>query len=85
MPIYHSVGIDEIGGCVDWMVEEKQWGKNEQGYIDPEGLGVKPMRREPLVRMIEEEGLQMDLRELVQVAWDKIESACVVERKPRYG
>lgn len=83
VPIYHSVGIDDIGSCVDYLVDEKRW-KKEGSKIKAVDFKVEKAR-EPLIKMIEDEGLEKDLRELVQVVWNEIEAACEVQRKPRYG
>ena len=83
IPIYHSFGIDDIGGCVDYLVFEGKWKRNKQGFIDAKDFGFK-LCRERLVVTIEDEGLEKDLRDLVQCVWNTIEDACVVERKSRY-
>jgi len=37
-----------------------------------------------LIRRIEKEGLEKDLRELVSDTWDEIEEQCKIKRKKRY-
>jgi hypothetical protein len=81
--IYHSHGIDDIGSCVDWLVEEGHWGE-VRGKItvpefDFEGTDDK------LIQKIEEEGREEELRQLVGNVWITIEDACAVKRKSRYG
>ena len=88
IPIYHSFGIDDIGSCVDFLIEEKHWKKRKKkkgvvsGYCAKEFsyIGTK----ENLIRFIEEEGYEMDLRDLVGEVWNEIEAACAVKRKRRY-
>ena len=85
VPILHSCGIDDLGGCVDYLVDENYW-KENGGKIVATGLGPDIIaRRESLVRRIEEGGLEQDLRELVGMVWGNIEAACLVERKSRYS
>lgn len=85
VPMYWSYGIDDIGGCVDWLVSEKRWKKNKAGMIAVDGLGPEFVgRREQVVRHIEQGDLYDDLIDLVTEVWREIEVACVVERQPRY-
>lgn len=83
IPIYHSYGIDDVGSCVDFLVEEKHW-KKTKGAINAEEFN-KVWKRTQLIEHIEDEGLQMDLREIVADVWEEIEEACELKRKPRYG
>ena len=83
IPIYHSFGFDDIGSCVDYLIEEKHWTKKKSGKIiavDFDFAGT----REKLIQHIEDEGMEMDLRDLVAEVWDDIEKACAVRRKKRY-
>ena len=81
IPIYHSFGIDDIGSCVDYLLDEEYWKKGKE--IKAKGLGIKGSR-DKLIRIIEHQGLEKDLRELVGDVWNEIEDACVVKRKKRY-
>ena len=86
LPIYHSVGIDDVGGCIDYLVSEDVW-KKAKGAKKITVIGMGPnfdMEREALVKKIQEEGQEQDLRELVQQTWNDIEEACTVKRKSRY-
>jgi len=82
VPIYYSVGIDDVGSCVDYLVAEGHW-KVASGHIVADDLELKGLR-ETVIRQIEERKLERDLRGLVTDVWDRIEAGCVVERKPRY-
>lgn len=84
IPIYHSFGIDDIGSCVDYLLEEGHWkaiGKSKK--IEAEDFDIT-LKREALIQYIEEEGLEKDLRLLVSEVWDEIEEACKIKRKRRY-
>jgi len=81
IPIYHSFGIDDIGSCVDYLLDEKYWVKGDE--IKAKGLGIKGSRNK-LIRLIEHQGLEKDLRELVGDVWNEIEEACKIQRKKRY-
>lgn len=82
IPIYHSFGIDDIGSCVNWLVAEGFWETIGQKIDAPE-FDVR-MNPEKLIRYIEENELEKDLRELVTDGWNEIEKACEVKRKRRY-
>ena len=85
IPIYHSHGIDDIGGCVDYLVSEGIWSKNKSGTIEVHGIGQKfSGRMDDVVRRIEEDGMLEDLRDLVGMTWHDIEKACEVKRQRRY-
>ncbi len=81
IPIYNSVGIDDVGSCVDYLIEEKYWKKGE--VIKGKGLGIEGSRRK-LISIIEHSNLEKDLHELVADVWNEIEEACVINRKRRY-
>lgn len=82
IPMHWSSGIDEVGSLVQFMIDENQWKKSNGKIIVPdfsfEGA------QEKLIRKIEEEDLEFELRSLVTLAWREIEAKCEVVRKPRY-
>jgi RecA/RadA recombinase len=82
VPIYHSVGIDDVGSCVDYLLSEKHW-KQEGRKILAKELGFSGTR-EKLIQHIEVEDLEERLRAVVQEVWDEIDEATRLERKPRY-
>lgn len=82
VPIYHSVGLDDVGSCVDYLVKEKHWKKSAKTIKAPD-LGLD-MVREKLIQHIEENDLEPQLREIVGTLWKTIEESSRVERKARY-
>lgn len=82
VPIYWSTGIDDIGSCIDFLVDEEHWsdkeGKLEASEFDFVG------KKEDLVTKIESEGREKDLHVLVGELWNEIQVACQVKRKKRY-
>ena len=93
IPIYHTgdaPGIDDVGGCVDFMAEWKRWPKTGKDYdmadgkIDAVDFNINA-NREKVVQHILENNLEDDLRRLVLSTWKDIEDSCAVHRKPRYG
>lgn len=82
LPIYYSTGFDDIGGCIDYLIEEGHWRGTELTVTAPE-YEFKGSK-EKLIRKIEEEGLEQDLRLMVAEIWEEIEEKCRVQRKFRY-
>ncbi len=82
IPIYHSFGIDDIGSCVDYLIEEGHWKKSKSSIVasDFDFTGT----RDKLIQYIEDNTYEKDLRELVGDVWKEIEEACTVKRKFRY-
>jgi RecA/RadA recombinase len=82
VPIYYSVGIDEIGSCVDYLLEESHWSKKSNEILAKE-FDFKGSR-EKLIHHIEKGELEKDLFEIVNDVWNEIEGECEVKRKQRY-
>lgn len=82
IPIYHSFGIDDIGSCIDYLIDEGYWKqkRNEIKVPEFEFIGTK----EKLIRFIDKQGLEKDLREITGDVWSEIEDACEMKRKRRY-
>lgn len=85
IPIFHSYGIDDVGGMIDYLISEGVW-KKSGSSVEVVGLGPSfdVASKEKLIKKIEDDGLEDDLRELVTSTWQDIEKACEVERKARY-
>jgi len=88
LPIYYSYGIDNTGSCLDYLVSMGAWSQNKSGIITPKGLGPvlegKPIKRDKLIKFIEENDLAEDLDDLIAQEWRDTEEAISLERKPRY-
>lgn len=84
VPFYRAHGIDDLGGVVDWLVEEKVWTKADKGAkvtvpeLDFSGS------REALIAKIEAEDREQEVRALAGKRWQEIEEASAPKRKPRY-
>jgi len=83
IPIFHSFGIDDVGACVDYLIDEGHWKDTQNGIRAPEFDFVG--KREKLIRHIEDEDGEREIQMLVAKRWREIEDACQVERKNRYG
>lgn len=84
-PIYYDTGIDDIGGMVDFLTAWKIWDKAKGGFIDatPDFTGIK-LRRDDLIKWVEDNDLREDLEDVVQTAWAQIEANIATERKSKY-
>lgn len=82
MPFYRSVGIDNVGGMVHYLVTEGHW-KKSSGNVRATELGVT-MKEEKLVKHIENRNLEAKVRKVCRAVWRAIEEQCSVRRKPRY-
>lgn len=84
MSILHSTGIDDVGDCVDFLVDEEHWKKGKGGIITREFDDLDGPR-ESLITGIEDSGQERILRATVSEVWDEIEEACTVIRKHKYN
>lgn len=82
IPIYHSFGIDDIGSCVSYLIDEGHW-PEKSGIITASEMNFEG-KFEKFVRHIEREELEKDLRNIVGDVWNEIEEASVMNRKKRY-
>lgn len=82
-PIYYSLGIDDIEGCVDYLISEGYWKKNKSGIVKVSDFDFEG-RKEPLIEHIENNNYEFDLKQTVADVWNEIEAACEVKRKPRF-
>lgn len=80
--IYYSVGVDDIGSCITYLIDEGHWTGNKTQVTAPEFKFKGEIAG--LIAKIEERNMQKDLSALVSEVWDEIESKCAVERKPKY-
>lgn len=95
VPIYHSVGIDDLGGCIDFLVEEGHWKKKNKSDDDGKrkdankGSLIAPEfdhegTKEKLIQMIEDGEREQELKILVKEVFNNILDGCEVRRKVKY-
>jgi len=83
-PVYYDYGVDDIGSIVHFLVDEKWWKKNKAGLYVAEELKLEGDKEE-LIRAVEEEGKEKELRMAAGRAWRAIESDFKMDRKRRFG
>lgn len=81
--IYPSYGIDDLGSCIDWLIEEKWWSMSSR-TIDT-GSFCGKATRDKLIAEIEKRGLEDRLRVAVGKCWYQIQKGGALVRKSRYG
>jgi hypothetical protein len=84
MPIYHSYGIDEIGGNIDYLLEEGTWTKSRGSIHWKIGEESGNSSMEEIIKIVEENHLEKALRKEVSATWHEIEDQLRIERKKRY-
>jgi len=86
IPIYHSFGIDDIGSCVDFLLDEGDWlQKGNTIKVPDEAFGEEIKgTRESVISKIEENNWEKDLIAHVEDVWVAVEMALRIKRKPRY-
>lgn len=84
IPIYYSTGFDDIGSCIDFLLENSHWKTVGRSIVAHE-LNFKGPR-EKLIRVIEEAPLNYrKLQNVVAKVWNEIEDELSVKRKNRYA
>jgi len=82
-PIFYSYGIDDIGSCVDFLVQEGHWKTSKLSIIVPE-MKFKG-NRASLIKKIETSPRNVArLQKLTERVWNKIEASLNLNRKRRY-
>jgi RecA/RadA recombinase len=82
LEIYPSYGIDDMNGCIDYLLDEKWWSKSKASIVAEE-LGVT-MSRPKLLQHIEENDLENEVRAVVGKCWKEVDEATALKRKARY-
>ena len=83
VPIYYAIGFDDIGGCINYLLDENHWSLSGQTIKAPE-FNFEGTKNE-FIKKIESQKLENKLQSIVQAVWDEIESACDPGRKMRYN
>lgn len=82
IPIYWSTGIDDVGGNIDYLIEEGHWTETKK-VITASEWDIKGNKKY-IVEYVEENDLQVELAAVVSKVWNEIEAAVAVQRKSRY-
>jgi RecA/RadA recombinase len=81
-PIFYDYGIDDIGSCVDFLVEQEYWTLDKRSIVCPH-IDFKGTR-ESVISYIEQNALEDELRRHTGVCWNKREESVKLNRKKRF-
>jgi len=80
--IFYDLGVDDVGANIDFLLQEKVWSKAE-GKINAKHFRQK-LKRETLIRYIENNDKERKLQRLVQKAWTQVVEDMKLGRKRRF-
>jgi recombination protein RecA len=84
IPIYYSYGIDDIGSCIQFLVDEGHWKKSGRNIRAPE-LGHNGTMEQLAEKVEVSATYLLTLQQIVGNVWYAIEQQCRLDRKPKYG
>ena len=82
-PIYYDYGADDLGSCIDFLVDEGYWLKKGDRILAKD-LGMEGTRKKLIVDIEGEIGAAKRVYETAQVCWQDIEESLKLDRKPKY-
>lgn len=84
IPLLIDYGFDDVGSCVDWLIENKHWSGGKK--IKAPEFSDEPLSRQELLEFIEEKsGRRKKLRRIVGEVWKEIKEALSHKRTKRYA
>lgn len=84
VPFLKGVGIDDVGGCVQYLIDEKHWSRSgKDGPVSAPEFGFEG-DPERLVAKIQAAADEWELSQLVAKVWREIQEEITPRRKPRY-
>ena len=82
-PIYYDYGADDLGSCIDFLVDDGYWSKKGDKIIAKE-IGMEGTRKKLIVDIEGEIGAAQRIYETTQTCWQEIEQSLKLDRKPKY-
>jgi len=83
--VYYDYGIDDIGSCIDYLIEMGRWSGGGQAKINHNGdFPFENCTKSKMIKAIETEGCYKDLQKLVGIEWKKFEDDLKLNRKTKY-
>jgi recombination protein RecA len=80
--IFYDLGIDDVGSCIDFLVDEKIWPKTKQ-TINAKHFELN-VSRAKLIEYIENKNKRDKLCKIVNRCWSEIEEELKLNRKIKY-
>ena len=82
-PIYYDYGADDLGSCIDFLVDDGYWSKKGDKIIAKE-IGMEGTRKKLIVDIEGGVGAAQRVYETTQTCWQEIEASLKLDRKPKY-
>ncbi len=79
--ILFGYGIDDIGGMIDFLVDNGFLSKTGNGRIQYNDMAYP---KEDFIKFISDNNKEDEIKEAVKKTWDKIEEELRIDRKPKY-
>lgn len=83
-PIYYDYGVDDLGSCIEFLLEVKHWSKSGLKINPGNDLSCDPCTKAKLIATIEENGWERILKRVVGKVWAAREEAVKTNRKRKY-
>lgn len=83
VPFMKNYGLDDIGSCIDYLIEEKHWSEKAK-MITANDFSLK-MKRNELIKHIESNNMRNRLHKIVKQVWKEVEQKSNPKRKPKYS
>lgn len=81
--LFYDYGVDDIASMVDYLIAFGEWTKNGTNIVC-KGLGDFTGNRAKIIRHIENEGLEDELKAIVSQTWERNEEVLKLNRKRKY-
>lgn len=83
--VYYDYGIDDIGSCIDYLIEMSRWSGGGSAKINHNGdFPFENCTKSKMVKLIESDGYYRSLRKLVGIEWKDFENSLKLGRKSKY-
>lgn len=82
-PIYYDYGIDDVGSCIDFLIENKFWTKEKQ-TVKTHGDFIDGTEKALMAYFDESRDNQQRLKEVTEKAWKELEDSVATNRPSKY-
>lgn len=83
IPIYNGYGVDDVGSCIDYLVEMKHWGQ-KGNTVDADEYEFNGPRDELIAKIEKNPVRKKKLQKLTRTIWRNVEKAIELDRAPKY-
>lgn len=84
--VYYDYGIDDIGSCIDYLIEQGRWSGGGSAKINHNGdFEFENCTKSKMIKLIEGTKYYQQLKELVAEEWKAFEDSLKLGRKSKYN